>query len=86
LFINSTPIAGTLYALSPSLALAPGNYLTLGRITAMKKLATVALISMFAAFALPVFAADPPATPEDCKKAFEGDDVKIKACIAELKK
>ena len=52
----------------------------------MKKLATVALISMFAAFAMPVFAADPPATPEDCKKAFEGDDVKIKACIAELKK
>jgi hypothetical protein len=64
----------------------PGNYLTLGRITAMKKLATAVLISMFAAFTMPVFAADPPATPEDCKKAFEGDDAKIKACIAELKK
>ena len=52
----------------------------------MKKLAIVSLFSIFAAFAMPVFAADPPASPEDCKKAFEGDDVKIKACIAELKK
>jgi hypothetical protein len=52
----------------------------------MKKLATVTLLAMFAAFTMPVFAADPPATADDCKKAFEGDDAKIKACIAELKK
>jgi hypothetical protein len=52
----------------------------------MKKLASVTLLAMFAAFTMPVFAADPPATADDCKKAFEGDDAKIKACIAELKK
>lgn len=52
----------------------------------MKKLATALMISMFAAVTVPVFAADPPATAEDCKKAFEGNDAKIKACIAELKK
>ena len=51
----------------------------------MKKLAMALLVSLFAAITLPVFAADPPATAEDCKKAFEGDDVKIKACVAELK-
>ena len=51
----------------------------------MKKLAMALLVSLFAAITIPVFAADPPATAEDCKKAFEGDDVKIKACVAELK-
>ncbi len=52
----------------------------------MKKLAIAMLASLFTAIALPVFAADPPKTPEECTKAFEGDDAKIKACIAELKK
>ena len=51
----------------------------------MKKLAMTLLVSLFAAITIPVFAADPPATAEDCKKAFEGDDAKIKACVAELK-
>ena len=52
----------------------------------MKKLAIAMLASLFTAIALPVFAADPPKTPEECKKAFEGDEAKIKACVDELKK
>jgi hypothetical protein len=52
----------------------------------MKKLAIALLASLFTAIALPVFAADPPKTPEECKKAFEGDDAKIKACLDALKK
>jgi hypothetical protein len=52
----------------------------------MKKLTIAILASLFAAFAMPVFAADPPKTPEECAKAFEGDEAKIKACVAELKK
>ena len=52
----------------------------------MKKLAIAMFASLITAVALPVFAADPPKTAEECKKAFEGDEAKIKACTDELKK
>jgi hypothetical protein len=52
----------------------------------MKNLAIVAMLpSLFAAVALPVFAADPPKTAEECKKTFAGDQAKIKACMGGFK-
>ena len=52
----------------------------------MKKLAAALMFAFIGSITLPVFAADEPKSPEDCKKMNAGDDAKIKACIDGLKK
>jgi hypothetical protein len=52
----------------------------------MKKLAAALMFAFLGSITLPVFAADEPKSPEDCKKMNAGDDAKIKACIDGLKK
>ena len=51
------------------------------RLIRMEKLAISLLVLLLTAGALPVYADDPAKTPEECKKIFEGDDAKIRACL-----
>ena len=52
----------------------------------MKKLVSALILGFVASLAVPVFAADEPKTPEDCKKMAAGDEAKEKACVDKLKK
>jgi hypothetical protein len=52
----------------------------------MKQTIMAILFAFVGSAVLPVFAADAPKTPEDCKKAYAGDEAKIEACIQSLKK
>jgi hypothetical protein len=52
----------------------------------MKQAITAILFAFIGSAVLPVFAADAPKTPEECKKAHAGDDAKIQECIKALEK
>ena len=52
----------------------------------MKKLASALVVGFIATLMLPVFAADAPKTPEDCKKMAAGDEAKEKVCLDKIKK
>lgn len=52
----------------------------------MKKLVSALILGFIASLTVPVFAADEPKTPEECKKMAAGDEAKEKACVDKLKK
>ncbi len=52
----------------------------------MKKVIAAVIFAFAGSAALPLYAADQPKSPDDCKKAYEGDQAKIDACIKSLEK